>query len=204
MYKKIIAHFKKADPKFYKILEKVYAIHGDKIFELTKKELLFDELVESIASQQLSVKASDAIYKRIIDLMPGKILNPVNLLKIKDEHLRSAGLSFGKIKYLKDLSKKVKSKELDLGSLEKLDNEEVIQELTKVKGIGRWTAEMFLMFALGRPDVFSHGDLGLKNAIKKIYGLKVYKIEEVEKIVIKWTPFRTFAARILWRSLEFK
>lgn len=203
MQKKIISHFEKADPELSKVLEKVYAIYGDEIFNLTKKEILFDELVESIVSQQLSVKASDAIYKRIIDLMPGKILNPRNILKIKDEYLRNAGLSYGKIKYLKGLSEKVKSKELDLDSLEKLGNEEVIQKLTKVKGIGRWTAEMFLMFALGREDIFSHGDLGLKNAIKRIYGFKKKK-EEVEGIVIKWAPYRTFAAKILWRSLELE
>lgn len=204
MSKKIIAHFKKSDPKLHKVLEKVYAIHGDELFNLTKKELLFDELVESIISQQLSVRASDAIYKRLIDLMPKKKLLPENILKTKDEDLRKAGLSFGKIKYLKDLAEKVKSGELDLNSLEKLENEEVIKELTKVKGIGRWTAEMFLMFALGRPDIFSHGDLGLKNAIKKIYGFDEYKVEVVEKIIIKWSPYRTYAARILWRSLTIK
>lgn len=204
MSKKIISHFKKIDPKLAKVLKKVYKIYGDELFQLNKKELLFDELVESIVSQQLSIKASDAIFKRIIDLMPGKKLLPENLLKIKDEDLRKAGLSFGKIKYLKDLSEKVSSGELDLNKLDKLENEEVIKELTKVKGIGRWTAEMFLMFALGRPDIFSHSDLGLKNAIKRVYRIKEYKIEEAEKIVMKWSPYRTIAARILWRGLEFK
>lgn len=204
MSKKIISHFKKIDPKLAKVLKKVYKIYGDELFQLNKKELLFDELVESIVSQQLSIKASDAIFKRIIDLMPGKKLLPENLLKIKDEDLRKAGLSFGKIKYLKDLSEKVSSGELDLNRLDKLENEEVIKELTKVKGIGRWTAEMFLMFALGREDIFSHSDLGLKNAIKRVYMIKEYKIEEAEKIVIKWSPYRTIAARILWRSLKFK
>ena len=204
MSKKIITHFKRADPKLHSVLEKVYAIHGPELFSLNKRELLFDELVESIVSQQLSIKASDSIYKRIIDLMPGKILNPQNLLKIKDENLRKAGLSFGKIKYLKDLSSKVKNGELKLESLDEMENEEVIKELTKVKGIGRWTAEMFLMFALARPDIFSHGDLGLKNAVKKIYGFDEYKIEVVEGIVIRWSPYRTIAAKILWRSLELK
>lgn len=204
MSKKIVEHFKKTDPKFHKILEKVYATYGSELFSLTKKELLFDELVESIVSQQLSIKASDAIYKRIIDLMPGKILNPANLIKIKDEDLRKAGLSYGKIKYLKDLSDKVKSGELDLDNLKNLENEEVIKELIKVKGIGKWTAEMFLMFALGRPDIFSHGDLGLQNAIKKIYKLEKYDPVIVEEIVIKWSPYRTYATRILWRSLVLK
>lgn len=202
MSKKIVSHFKKTDPKLYEVLKKVYRKHGDEIFNLTKKEFLFDELVESIISQQLSIKASDAIYKRIINSMPEKILNPENLLKTKDEDLRKAGLSFQKIKYLKNLSEKIVSGELDLESLEKLDNEEVILELTKVKGIGRWTAEMFLMFALARPDVFSHGDLGLKNAIKRIYRFEKYEIKVVQEIVIKWSPYRTIAARILWKSLE--
>lgn len=188
----------------HKVLEKVYKIHGEDLFNISKKKDLFDDLAESIISQQLSVKASDAIYKRVIDLMPSKLLTPQNLLKVKDEDLRKTGLSFGKIKYLKDLSEKVESGQLDLNKLDVLDNEEVIAELTKVKGIGRWTAEMFLMFALGRPDIFSHGDLGLKNAMKKIYGFENYKIEEVEDVVIKWSPYRTLAARVLWRSLEIK
>lgn len=204
MSKKIIAHFKKVDPILHKVLEKVYKIHGEDLFNISKKEELFDDLAESIVSQQLSVRASDAIYKRILDLMPGKKLNPGNLLRINDEDLRKAGLSFGKIKYLKDLSEKVKSGQLELDKLDALENEEVISRLTKVKGIGRWTAEMFLMFGLGRPDIFSHGDLGLKNAIKKIYGFENYKIEEVEDIVVKWSPYRTLAARVLWRSLEIK
>lgn len=202
MSKKIFAHFKAADPKLYKVLEKVYALHGDEIFDLRKHDFLFDRLVESIISQQLSVRVADVIYERVLNLMPGKKLTPVGILKNKDEDLRKCGLSYGKIKYLKDLSEKVKSGELNLDNLENLENEEVIKELTKVKGIGRWTAEMFLMFALGRPDIFSHGDLGLKNAIKKIYGFSEYKEEVVEEIIVKWSPYRTIAARILWKSLE--
>jgi DNA-3-methyladenine glycosylase II len=204
MSKKIIEHFKKADPKLYEILEKVYAIHGDKIFILDKHDFLFDRLCESIISQQLSVRVADVIYERVLSLMPEKKLSPEEILKTKDEDLRKCGLSYGKIKYLKDLSEKVKSEELDLDNLENLPDEEVIKELTKVKGIGKWTAEMFLMFALGRPDIFSHGDLGLQNAIKKIYGFEEYKIEIVEEIIIKWSPYRTIAARILWKSLELK
>lgn len=202
MLKKIIAHLKRADPVLYKVLEKVYAIHGSELFSLTKKEMLFDSLVESIISQQLSVRVADVIYERVLNLLPLKKLNPANLLKVRDGDLRAAGMSYGKIKYIKDLSDKVKSGELDLDKLENLENEEVIKELTKVKGIGRWTAEMFLMFALARHDIFSHGDLGLKNAIKKIYGFEEYKIEMVEEIVIKWSPYRTIAARILWKSLD--
>lgn len=179
-------------------------VHGDYLFTLKKHDFLFDRLVESIISQQLSVRVADVIYERVLNLMPKKKLDPKAILKIDDQSLRSAGLSFGKIKYIKDLSEKVSSGELDLENLENLNNEEVIENLTSVKGIGRWTAEMFLMSALGRPDVFSHGDLGLKNAIKKIYSLPEYDIKKAEEIVIKWSPYRTIAAKILWKSLELK
>lgn len=204
MSKDIIAHFKKADPKFHKVLLKVHALHGDKLFELKKHDFLFDRLIESIISQQLSVRVADVIYDRVLNLIPDKKFTPESILRLNDEILRKAGMSYGKIKYIKDLSSKVESKELDLDNLENLENDEVIEQLTKVKGIGKWTAEMFLMSALGRPDIFSHGDLGLKNAIKKIYNLEKYDETEVEKIVIKWSPFRTHAARILWKSLELK
>lgn len=204
MSKIIITHFKKTDPKLHAILLKVMEVHGDHIFTLKKHDFLFDRLIESIISQQLSVRVADVIYERVLNLMPKKKLDPKAILKIDDQTLRSAGLSYGKIKYIKDLSQKVSDGELDLDNLEKLENEEVINELTKVKGIGKWTAEMFLMSALGRPDIFSHGDLGLKNAFKKIYGVEKYDELEAEKTAIKWSPYRTIAARILWKSLELK
>ena len=204
MSKKIITHFKKADPILHEVLEKVYSIHGDEIFKLTKHEYLYDRLVESIISQQLSVRVADVIYERVINLMPHKKLTPENFLNNKETDLRKAGLSYQKIKYLMDLSDKVKSGQLNLENLAALKSEEVINELVKVKGIGKWTAEMFLMSALGRPDIFSHGDLGLQNAIKKVYDLKKYDLAIVEEIVIKWSPYKTFAARILWKSLELK
>ena len=126
-------------------------------------------------------------------------------MKIPDQKIRDAGLSWAKVKYLKDLADKVKNKVIHLEKLDTLSNEEVITELTKVKGIGPWTAEMFLMFTLGREDVFSHGDLGLKNAIKKLYGFKKDPTrKQVEKIIARWTPYKTYACRILWKSLEIK
>ncbi len=202
MNHKIAKHFREKDPILFAVLEKIYPDSGDDFFVLNKKEDLFLELVESITSQQLSVKASDTIFKRLIDLMPKKNLNPKNVLKLSDDKLRSAGLSFQKIKYVKDLSQKVLDKEIILENLDKLSDEEVIMELTKVKGIGRWTAEMFLMFALARPDLYSHGDLGLQNAFKKLYQKDSYKIEEVEEIIAFWSPYKTFACRILWHSLK--
>ncbi len=200
----IISHFKKVDPILYKILLDVYKIHGEELFNISKKELFFEELVESIVSQQLSIKAADTIFGRLIDILPKKKLTPENVLKLSDEKMRGVGLSYGKIKYIKDLSQKVKDKEIHLEKLDSLSNEEVIAELTKIKGIGKWTAEMFLMFSLGREDIFSHGDMGLQNAIKKLYHLEKYNPVEVEEIITKWSPYRTYAARILWRSLSLK
>lgn len=202
MHSQIIKHFKTADPVMHAVLIKVHAEHGDKLFELKKSEDLFYDLCESIVSQQLSVKAGDTIFNRVLDLLPGRILTPDNVLKQKPEVLRAAGLSNAKVKYILDLALKVKTGEVNLEKLDELQNEEVITELTRVKGIGKWTAEMFLMFGLGRPDVFSHGDVGLQNAVKKIYGFEKYDPVVVEEIIVNWSPYRTIAARILWRSLK--
>ncbi len=213
MSRKIIAHFKKVDPVFYEIVVLVYKEHGDKLFEIKLPENLFETLCESIVSQQLSVKAGDTIFSRVLDLLPERKLSPENILMQKDQSLRDAGLSWGKVGYLKDLAQKVQDKSVKLEELDKLTEEEAIEQLTKIKGIGKWTAEMFLMFALGREDIFSHGDVGLQNAIKKIYkeelpfdekGKWKYDKKVVEEIVLKWSPYRTIAARILWRSLNLK
>ncbi len=164
---------------------------------------MFRSLVESIVSQQLSVKASDTIFKRFELLFGNKFPKPEQVLKMPDSKLRSVGLSGQKVKYIKDLARKVHQKEVALHRLKKMSDEEVIEHLIRVKGIGRWTGEMFLMFALERPDIFSHGDLGLRNAIQKLYGFKKPPTEkQIEKIVIKWSPHRTLASRYLWRSLD--
>ena len=173
----------------------------------------FKALVESIVSQQLSVKASDTIFKRFVELfVKSKAIKsirgfptPDQILKMSDEKLRAVGLSGSKVKYIKDLSQKVHTNEVKINALQKMSNEEVIQHLIQVKGIGRWTGEMFLMFSLARPDVFSHGDLGLRNAIKKLYKFKAPPTEnQIEKIVAKWSPYKTLASRYLWKSLELK
>jgi DNA-3-methyladenine glycosylase II len=125
------------------------------------------------------------------------------LINADRTELRGAGLSFQKISYLKDLSERVISKEVELTKFGELPSEQIAEELIKVKGIGQWTAEMFLMFSLGRPDVFSFGDLGLQNAIMKSYKLKKKPVvKKMDKLSKKWSPFRTYAAIILWRSLD--
>lgn len=197
--KQAIQHLSKVDPKFARLIE---ATKLEPQKKLRRSHL--ESLVESIVSQQLSVKAADTIYSRFLSIFPNKKFpKPEVILKTKDSKLRSTGLSFQKISYIKDVCGKVLAKEVKLNRLNYMSDEEVITELTKIKGIGRWTAEMFLMFSLMRPDVFSHGDLGLRNAIMKLYKLKTPPTEkQLERITKKWSPHRTTASRYLWRSLN--
>ncbi|KKR44934.1 MAG: HhH-GPD family protein, DNA-3-methyladenine glycosylase II [Microgenomates group bacterium GW2011_GWC1_41_20] len=161
----------------------------------------FVDLLESIANQQLSGKAASTIFGRVRDLCDGDI-NPEIILKLSEEKLRKAGLSFAKIRYIKDLASRTKSGELDLKKLYKLTDEEVIGKLIVVKGIGRWTAEMFLMFSLARPDIFPVDDLGVKKGFEKVTG-KMFDKEKSFKFALKnWAPYRTVASWYLWRSLE--
>jgi DNA-3-methyladenine glycosylase II len=194
-------HLRSVDPKFASLIDK-YQLKPQKRLPRTH----FEALVEAIVSQQLSVKASDTIFARFVALFPhAKFPKPDDVTKLSVAKFRSVGISNQKAGYIKDLAGQVTSGRLKLNSLHRLDNEAVIAELTKVKGIGRWTAEMFLMFTLRRPDVFSNGDLGLRNAIQKLYHLKSPPTEkQLERITEKWSPHRTAASRYLWRSLDNK
>jgi len=162
----------------------------------------FASLCVAIINQQLSNKAADSIEKRFTELFPRKRILPKPMLQLSGESLRNTGISWSKVRFMKDLAEKVDRRGVALSKLRHLGDEEVIQELTKVKGIGRWTAEMFLMFALGRPDIFSFGDLGLQKAIEKLYRLSDPAREELETITLKWSPYRTFASRVLWESVD--
>ncbi len=198
------------DPKRY--LQSVDPVLGAVIKQIElpyrkpNRRTRFEALVEAIVSQQLSVKASDTIFERFKSLFPGKKFPDADeVMKMSEAKLRSVGLSGSKARYIKDLAGRIHKKELQLHRLHHLTDEEVIEELVKVKGIGKWTAEMFLMFSLGREDLYSHGDLGLRNAVMKLYGFKKPPTEkQVEKIVTKWSPHRTLACRYLWRSLDLK
>ena len=163
----------------------------------------FYSLAESIISQQLSVKAADTITKRLIALFPRKRFpTPQDILKLPSPKLRATGVSGAKVSFLKDLARHVHDRRLNFHKFPKWTDEEIIQHLTAVHGIGRWTAEMFLMFSLGRPDVFSPGDQGLKNAIRKLYGLKKEPTaQRMLKLAEVWRPHRTVACRYLWKSL---
>lgn len=163
----------------------------------------FEALAESIVSQQLSVKAADTIWARFLNLFPRKGLTPENVLVMSDQKIREAGISRPKISYLKDLALKTMKSSIVFEQFEIMTDEEIITELVKIKGIGRWTGEMFLMFAMERPDVFSYGDLGLRRALQKVYKLDHEPSEkEAQKIAEKWKPYRTLACRYLWRSLQ--
>ena len=198
--KKASAYLRNIDSVLAKVIEKVPPL---------KREALgsnyFLDLVESIVGQQLSVKASDTIWGRFIKLSKSAELSAEEILQIPDEKIRAAGISWSKIKYIKDLATRTIESPDMFEHFDTMSDEKIIDVLTKVKGIGRWTAEMFLMFAMGRPDVFSYGDLGLKNAIKKLYRLKEIPTEtQANKIADKWKPYRTVACRYLWKSLELK
>ena len=166
----------------------------------------FESLVAAIVNQQLSGKAADTIFGRFKALFPGKgFPAPQDVLKMPSSRMRKSGLSKMKISFLKDLAKKVLDGTVDFRRMRRWTDEEVMEHLVKVKGIGPWTAEMFLIFSLGRDDVFSYGDLGLKNAIKKIYNLKKHPTPaQAKKITDKWIPYRSRASRYLWASLALK
>ena len=167
-----------------------------------KKKDLFRSLIYEIVGQQLSGKAARVIFERTLDLFDGQTPKPKQLLDIPGQSLRDAGCSWAKIKYLKALAEAVENKSLDLSNQRNLSEQEVYRQLTAVKGIGPWTAEMFLIFTLHRPDVFSLGDLGLRTAVSRLYRVRRENLKKIEKISQAWKPYRSFASRYLWLSLE--
>jgi DNA-3-methyladenine glycosylase II len=162
----------------------------------------YEALARAIVGQQLSTKAAASIWDKLLDQFGGKPPKPEQLLKRRADQLRKAGLSRSKVQFLKDLAKRVKDGRLDLKRLRDLPDEDVIAALIEVKGIGRWTAEMFLIFHLARPDVVSTGDLGIRRAVQIAYGMEELPgPEELERIAEEWRPHRTLACLYLWRSL---
>jgi len=183
-----------------KYIEPLIKKWGDCSIKKSSKQKYFENLLESIVNQQLSGKAASTIFGRIKVLCKGKVL-PEVVMKISGSKLKSVGLSHQKIDYIKDLSTKIQSMDINLQRLNKLTDEEVIIELTRVKGIGRWTAEMFLMFSLSRPDIFPGDDLGIRKGFEKVTGKKWDKIKS-PIFAKRWRPYRTVASWYLWRSLE--
>jgi DNA-3-methyladenine glycosylase II len=161
----------------------------------------FTTLLRAIVGQQLSAKAAETIWQRLIALHEnGRKLKPEDVLDASDAQLRSVGLSNAKTVYAKDLASKIASGELHLSRMSRLDDDAIVDELVAVKGIGRWTAEMFMLFKLGRPDIWPVDDLGIRNAIKNQYGVEPTKAKMIE-IAEPWRPWRSVASWYLWRSL---
>lgn len=160
----------------------------------------FEHICGNIIGQQLSGKVADVIEERFKKAV-GKV-TPENVLKTPDQKLRDCGMSWGKVSFLKDLALKTKTGQLETKKLADLSDEEAIEELVAVKGIGRWTAEMFLMFSLARPDVFPVDDLGIRKGFEKVTEQKFDKVNSAKFAQGHWAPFRTVASWYLWRSLE--
>ncbi len=157
----------------------------------------FDSLVGTIVAQQLSGKVARVIYKRVSDLFDNEI-TANKVLSASEESMRSVGLSYQKIKYLKSLSECYLNQIIDLNHLDLMTNDEISDMLIKIKGIGPWSAQMFLMFSLGREDVFSTLDLGLRNAVKKLYQNQELTNQEIDLISENWKPYRSIVAHYLW------
>ena len=194
-----IVHFKNVDKKIFELISKF----GEINFSISHKKSFafhFENLVSSIIGQQLSLKAARTIEQRVKLILKNEI-TPESILDSEDDDLRKTGLSYSKISYIKNLSNSILNGKLDLRTVDVLSDDEVITVLTKVKGIGKWTAEMFLIFSLKRPDVFSLTDVGLLNSIKKLYGDRLSK-DEILTIINKWKPYRSYAAIYLWKSLD--
>ena len=196
--RKAVAHLKKSDPVLRAIIERL----GPCRMEFGPPE--FHSVAEAIVYQQLNGKAAVTIFKRLAALA-GEPVTPEGILKLTDEQMRSVGLSKQKSAYLKDLAVKTKAGLLDFSKLSALADDEVIKHLTQVKGVGVWTAQMFLMFTLKRKNVLPTGDYGVQAAIKKHYKKrKLPKPHVMEKIAKNWEPYRSVACWYLWRSLDIK
>ena len=196
--RKAVNHLKKSDPILRAIIERV----GPCRMEFEAPE--FSSLAEAIVYQQLNGKAAVTIFNRFVALA-GDPLTPEGILKLSNEQMRSVGLSKQKSAYLKDLAAKASDGLLNFERLQDMTDDEVIEHLTQVKGIGVWTAHMFLIFSLRRPNVLPTGDYGVQMAIRKHYKKrKLPKPNEMEKIARAWEPYRSIACWYMWRSLDIK
>jgi DNA-3-methyladenine glycosylase II len=196
--RKAINHLKKSDPVMRGIIERVGACR------MEYGEPTFHSLAEAIVYQQLNGKAAVTIFKRFTDAA-GEPVTPQGVLNLTKQQLRAVGLSKQKSSYLRDLAAKTESGLLNFEKLQGMEEADVIEHLTQVKGVGVWTAHMFLMFTMRRPDVLPTGDYGIQVAIKKYYRKrKLPKPKDMEKIAQAWSPYRSIACWYLWRSLDIK
>ncbi len=194
--RKALTHLRKADPVLAAIIERVGP------YQINVLEPCFQTLVRSIVYQQLSGKVAKVIFERFSAALGGQV-EPAAVLKLRPSRMRQLGLSGQKTEYIRDLARKTLDGTVMFEHLPGMPDDEVIEHLTQVKGIGVWTAHMFLMFALARHDVLPTGDLGIRMALRKAYSLEdLPKPAEIEALAAGWRPYRTVASWYLWRSLE--
>jgi DNA-3-methyladenine glycosylase II len=195
--RKAIRHLQAADPVIAGIIERVGR------YRIEFRDPGFETLVKSIVYQQLSGRVAQVIFGRLAAAVPGGLLTPEGILALRPAKMRKLGLSKQKTAYIRDLARFTRDGTVDFAGLPALADAEVIERLTKVKGVGVWTAHMFLIFALRRTNVLPSGDLGIRSAIRKAYGLAdLPKPAEIEAMGARWHPYCTVAAWYLWRSLE--
>lgn len=195
--RKAILHLKKSDPVMRAIIERVGA------YKIEHSEPTFATLVRSIVSQQLSGRVAAVILGRLVAMLPDGRVTPDAILKLTPARMRKAGLSKQKTLYIRELARKTKKGEVKFETLPALADPDVIEHLTQVKGIGVWTAHMFLIFALQRPDILATGDLGVRVAIRKAYQLaELPAPKQIEELALAWRPYSSVAMWYLWRSLE--
>jgi DNA-3-methyladenine glycosylase II len=198
-HRRAVTYLKKADPRLAAVIEAI----GPCTFEPAEHLAHFTAITRSIVFQQLSGKAASTIYSRFAALFDDDTPVASAVLALSEDQLRSVGLSRQKIGYLRDLATRVQAGEVPIDTLHELTDDEIIEALTSVKGIGRWTAQMFLMFRLGRPDVLPDLDLGIQKGIQRAYRMrKLPSPKRVLEVGAKWAPYRTVASWYLWRSLD--
>jgi DNA-3-methyladenine glycosylase II len=194
--KEAIEHLRASDAVISGIIDRV----GEYRIEFLEPE--FQTLVRSIVYQQLSGRVASVIFGRLVKAAGGR-LTPEHILKLRPSRMRTLGLSTQKTAYIRDLARHTRDGRLVFEELPGLPDAVAIERLTEVKGIGEWTAHMFLMFALRRPDVLPVGDLGIRNAIRRAYGMaELPTVAEIEQMAVRWRPYCTVASWYLWRSLE--
>lgn len=207
--KKAHEHLAKVDPVLKKLLEKFSHEHNSvldrELITITDHSQYFHKLCLDIIGQQLSNKVASVIEARFEELFPGGSVTPESVHKIEPAQIRGAGLSWAKVAAIKDLALHIIEGRLDFSKFSTMSSEEIIESLIAVKGIGTWTAEMFLIFTLGYQDIFSVKDLGLKNAMLNLYGISGSRKEieqQMGELSETWSPFRSYASLLLWKSLE--
>jgi len=194
-----LAHLHQADPILGRLIQQAGA------FTLKPDRDRFGMLVRSILSQQISTSAARSIRARLLELLLPHKLTPTAIHAVTDDQLRSAGLSSQKVSYIRDLTDRALDQRLRLDQIGRLSDERAIEHLTQVRGIGRWTAQMFLIFSLGRLDVFPHDDLGVRSSLRDLYGLPDLPDKSTShEIAATWAPYRSVATWYCWRLADVK